>query len=205
MAFRMPNFKPHPQRPCASNTPDEKIPLSVVIVVKNEERRISRCLDSAKWADEIIVVDDQSTDRTAEIARQYTDKVYIRKMDIQGKHRNWAYSQARNTWILSLDADEVVSPELRNEITKVLRTNPRENGFTIPRRNYIGDYWVKFGGWYPSPQLKLFKKDKFRFEEAEVHCRAFMEGPCGHLKSDILHYSYSNYEDFVNKLNRQTT
>lgn len=81
----------------------------------------------------------------------------------------------------------------------------KENGFTIPRRNYIGGYWVKHGGWYPSPQLKLFRKDKFKHEEVEIHGRAFMDDPCGHLKSDIIHYSCRDLEDFIRKLNKQTT
>jgi len=179
--------------------------VSVVILTKNEEGRIGKCLDSAKWADEIIVVDDESTDRTVEIVRKYTDKVFIRKMDIEGKHRNWAYSQAANEWILSLDADEVVTPELKEEIRSTLGKHPIENGFTIPRRNYIGNYWVRHGGWYPSPQLRLFKKSKFRYEEVAVHPRAFMDEPCGHLTCDMIHYSYRNIEDFLNKLNNQTT
>ena len=179
--------------------------LSVVVITKNEEERLPRCLNSVKWADEIIVVDDESTDKTVEVARRYTDKVLIRKMDIEGRHRNWAYAEAKNTWVLSLDADEIATPELRDEIISTLKNNPRENGFTIPRRNYIGDYWVRYGGWYPSPQLKLFRKDKFRYEEVAVHPRAFMDDPCGHLKSDIIHYSYRNLEDFFAKLNRPTT
>jgi len=179
--------------------------LSVVVLTKNEQDRLSMCLDSVKWADEIIVVDDESRDRTVEIARGYTDKVFIKKMDIEGRHRNWAYNQAKNIWVLSLDADEIVTVELKEEIEKILSSGPRENGFTIPRRNYIGDFWVRYGGWYPSPQLKLFRKDKFHYEEVGVHPRAFMDAPCGHLKSDIIHYSYKNIADFLNKLNNQTT
>lgn len=182
-----------------------KIPLSVVVLTKNEEKRIRPCLESVKWADEIIVVDDESTDKTVEIARQYTDRIFTRKMEVEGRHRNWAYAQARNTWVLSLDADELATAELKEEVEKALAGSPIENGFTIPRRNYIGDYWVKHGGWYPSPQLKLFRKDKFRYEEAAVHPRAFMDDPCGRLKGDIIHYSYRNLEDFLAKLNNQTT
>lgn len=184
---------------------ENKIEISVVVLTKNEEKRIAACLDSVNWADEIIVVDDQSTDKTLEIVKKYTNKILIRKMDIEGKHRNWAYAQAKNLWVLSLDADELATPELKLEIEKVLKGNPKENGFTIPRRNYIGKYWVKHGGWYPSPQLKLFRKDKFLYEEVAVHPRAFMDDPCGHLKSDIIHYSYRDFEDFWNKLNNQTT
>lgn len=184
---------------------EKKIPVSVVILTKNEQARIAKCLDSVKWADEIIVVDDESTDETVKIARQYTDRILLKKMDIEGRHRNWAYSQARNLWVLSLDADEIATPELKDEIITALSNNPKENGFTIPRRNYIGDFWVKYGGWYPSPQLKLFRKDKFKYEEVSVHPRAFMDDPCGHLRSDIIHYSYRDLEDFLNKLNNQTT
>jgi len=181
--------------------------LSVVVITKNEERNIQDCLASVEgWADEIIVVDDKSTDNTLDIVRKYTDRIITRQMDIEGRHRNFAYAQAKNTWVLSLDADERVTDELKKEIKEVLgRPEIKYGGFTIPRKNYIGDYWVKHGGWYPSPQLKLFRKDKFRYEEAGVHPRAFMDEPCGHLKSDIIHYSYKNLEDVMNKLNNQTT
>ncbi|MDD4979732.1 MAG: glycosyltransferase family 2 protein [Candidatus Omnitrophica bacterium] len=182
------------------------INLSVVILTKNEEANIERCLESvAGWAGEIVVVDDESTDKTVDIASRYTDRIIIKKMDIEGRHRNFAYAQAKNLWVLSLDADEVATEDLKEEIKDTLAHHAQYNGFTIPRRNLIGDYWVKYGGWYPSPQLKLFRKDKFRFEEAEVHSRAFMDEPCGHLKSDIIHYTYRDFEDFLKKLNRQTT
>lgn len=183
----------------------EKVPLSVVVLAKNEASRIEKCLDSVQWADEIIVVDDLSSDNTVKITQKYTNKIFSKQMDIEGRHRNWAYSKAKNQWVLSLDADEIVTPELKEEITAVLKNNPVENGFTIPRRNYIGKYWVKYGGWYPSPQLKLFKKDKFRYEEAAVHPRAFMDDPCGHLKADLIHFSYRDLEDFYRKLNNQTS
>lgn len=182
------------------------INLSVVILTKNEERNIKDCLDSVSdWADEIIIVDDESTDNTVNIARHYTNTIIIKKMDIEGRHRNFAYSQAKNLWVLSLDADERVTDGLKKEIKEILSKPTKYNGFTIPRRNYIGDYWVKYGGWYPSPQLRLFRKDKFRYEEVNVHPRAFMDEPCGHLRSDIIHYSYRNLEDFLSKLNNQTT
>ena len=182
------------------------INLSVVVLTKNEEKNIQRCLESvAGWANEIVVVDEESTDATVDIVSRYTGKIIIRKMDIEGRHRNFAYAQAKNLWVLSLDADEMATEELKGEIKDALSKHPQCNGFTIPRRNFIGDYWVRYGGWYPSPQLKLFRKDKFRYEEVGVHPRAFMDDPCGHLKSDIIHYSYKNIEDFLHKLNNQTT
>lgn len=182
------------------------INLSVVVLTKNEEKNIDRCLESvAGWADEMVVVDDESIDRTIDIAGRYTDKIITRRMDIEGRHRNFAYAQTRNLWVLSLDADEVATEELKGEIAEALSPQTQYNGFTIPRRNFIGNYWVRYGGWYPSPQLKLFRKDRFRYEEVGVHPRAFMDDPCGHLKSDIIHYSYKNIEDFLYKLNNQTT
>jgi len=183
----------------------EKVRLSVVVITKNEERNIIDCLESAKWADDIVVLDDNSTDKTVELAKKYTNKVYQSKMDVEGKHRNYAYSLAKNEWILSLDADERVTPELKKEIEDVLKNGTNCNGFAIPRRNFIGDYWIKYGGWYPSAQLRLFRKDKFKYEEVEVHPRAFMDDPRGQLKSDIIHYSYRDFSDFTRKLDRLTT
>ena len=180
--------------------------ISVVVLTKNEGRNIKPCLESiAGWADEILIIDDMSTDNTLGIAKKYTDRIISRKMDVEGIHRNFVYAQARNLWVLSLDADERATDELKVEIEEAIKEGVKYNGFTIPRRNFIGNYWVKYGGWYPSPQLKLFRRDKFRYEEVGVHPRAFMDDPCGHLKSDIVHYSYRNIEDFLNKLNNQTT
>ncbi|UCB57148.1 MAG: glycosyltransferase family 2 protein [Candidatus Omnitrophota bacterium] len=184
---------------------ENKIPLSVVIITRNEESNIKACLESVKWADEIVVVDDNSTDRTVEICREHTDRIFHKKMDIEGRHRNWAHTQPRNSWVLSLDADERVTSQLREEIIETINKGPEFKGYSIPRRNYIGNYWVRYGGWYPSPQLKLFKKEDFRWEEAEVHPRAFLNGPAGRLNNDIIHYSYKNFEDFLNKMNKQTT
>ncbi|MBN1354209.1 MAG: glycosyltransferase family 2 protein [Candidatus Omnitrophica bacterium] len=183
-----------------------KIGLSVVILAKNEKDRISECIRSVSgWACEIIVVDDDSTDETRSIAESMEAKVFRKAMAIEGMHRNWAYAQAECEWVLSLDADERPTAELKAEIKAVLSANPPENAFTIPRRNFIGDYWIKGGGLYPAPQLKLFRKGKFRWEDVEVHPRAFLEGACGHLKNDLIHYTYRNWGDFLTKLNKQTT
>ncbi|TRZ95038.1 glycosyltransferase family 2 protein [bacterium] len=183
----------------------DKFPLSIVMLTSNKEDLVGKCLESVRWADDIVILDDCSIDKTVEVAKKYTDKIFIRKLELEGRDRNWAYDQAKNRWVLSLDDDEVVTPELAEEIKRAVSANPQENGFTIPRKNHIGDYWVKYGGWYPSPQLKLFKKDKFRFEEAEIHGRAFMDDPCGHLKCDIIHYTYRDFDHFLRKINRQTT
>jgi glycosyltransferase involved in cell wall biosynthesis len=185
---------------------NDKIPFSVVVITKNEEKNIEDCIKSVSgWADEVIVVDDESTDKTIEIAKRLGAKVFQRKMDIEGKHRNFAYALSKNTWVLSLDADEQATPELGEEIASMLQNNTRYVAFSIPLRNYIGKYWVQHGGWYPAAKVRLFRKDKFKYEEVKVHPRAFIDGKCGHLTKDIIHYGYPDIGHFLDSLNRQTT
>src|SRR3989338_7172149 len=144
----------------------DKIPLSVMVMTKNEEKNIVDCLQSVSWAKDIIVLDDCSTDRTCDIAKQYGARIVERKMDIEGRHRNYGYSLAKENWILSLDADERISPQLAEEIKKTLTENvTHHTGFSIPRKNYIGSYWIQHGGWYPRGHLRLFKKDTFRYQD----------------------------------------
>jgi len=183
----------------------EKVPISVVVITKNEEDNIAACLKSAEFADERIVLDDGSCDNTVEIARRFTDKVSTRKMDIEGRHRNYAYSLARNNWVLSLDADERISEELKEELAELFKKEPNDKAFTIPIKTYIGARWIRHGGWYPASKVRLFDKRSFRYEEAEVHPRVFIDGSCGHLTKDIVHYSYRDYHDFFASLNNQTT
>lgn len=182
-----------------------KTPVSVVVIAKNEENNIADCLGSCfGWADEIILIDDESTDKTKEIAVKFADKVITKKMLVEGTHRNWAYAQASNVWVLSLDADETVTPELKQEITQAVK-NDKFAAYSIPLRNYISNYWVRYGGWYPAAKVRLFRKDKFKYEEVEVHPRVFIEGECGHLKSDIIHKGYPDLEHFLSSINRQST
>jgi len=184
----------------------EKINLSVVVLTKNSENIIEDCLKSIyDWAGEIVVVDDMSTDKTLEIVKKYTDRVYIRKWDREGAHRNYAYSLAKFDYILSLDSDERATPELRDEIIAIFKEGPKYVGYNIPHRNFIGDYWIKYGGWYPNAKLKMYAKKEFRYEEeAEYHPRAFLKGPTYTLKSDIIHYAYRNFQNLFSKLNHQT-
>ncbi len=184
---------------------EDKVPVSVVILTKNESARIRECIDSARWAQEILVVDDESADNTVAIAGELGARVLKRKMDIEGRHRNWAYAQAACDWVFSLDADERITPELQAEIVALFEAGPKAQGYTVPRRNYLGRHWIRHGGWYPSPQLKLFLKEKFRYEEVEVHPRAFMDSDSVALTQDLIHYSYRDLSDFLGKLNRQTT
>ena len=184
----------------------DKVPVTVVVITKNEEDNIADCLKSAVWADEVVVVDDYSTDKTEVIARQSTDKVFLKKMEIEGAHRNYAYSLARNEWVLSLDADERVSEALRDELTELFSKPIRRYAYAIPIKTYIGSRWIRYGGWYPAGKIRLFKKDKFRYEEAEVHPRVYIEEEnYDRLQKDIIHYSYRDFDDFFKSLNNQTT
>lgn len=184
---------------------EEKVPISVVIITKNEVENIEACLKSISWADEIIIVDDFSTDETVGLAEKYTNKIFKRKMDVEGVHRNYAYSLASNEWILSLDADERVSPKLKEEIGRVVKEGTDCVVFSIPLRNYIGNYWIRWGGWYPAYKDRFFRKGHFRYEEVGVHPRVFYDGKCGRLKEDIIHYSYKDFAEFICSLNNQTS
>ena len=180
------------------------LPISVVVLTKNEAGRIQDCLESVRWAGETLVVDDESVDDTVRIAEALGARVLRRKMDIEGRHRNWAYAQAKHEWVLSLDADERVTQELAEELAALFRDGPAYETYAIPRRNFIGDRWIRYGGWYPSAQLKLFKRSVFRWEEASVHPRAI--GPAWRvLRHDLLHYSYRDLADFAAKQDRHTT
>ena len=179
-------------------------PLSVVTLTKNEAGRIRDCLASVAWADERLIIDDDSADGTVALATSLGARVLRRTMDIEGRHRNWAAAQAHHEWILSLDADERVTPELADEIQRVL-ANPADETYCIPRRTYLGDRWIRHGGWYPSAQLKLYKRSIFRWEEAAVHPRAISDRPWGMLQHDLIHLSYRDAADFLAKLDRQTS
>ena len=184
----------------------EKIPISVVVIAKNEEKNLPGCLESIKWADEIVVVDGRSSDRTVDIARKYTNKVLTREMDLEGRHRNFAYAQAAQEWILSLDADERVSPELAEELKAIVSQNdPAISAYSIPVKTYIGNRWIKSAGYYPARKLRLHRKGKFRYEESGVHPRAFLDGKEQNLNGDILHYGYRDFTHMLEKLNNQTT
>ena len=185
----------------------EKAAVSVVVIAKNEEKRLAECLKSAAFAAEIVVLDDMSTDRTVEIAKSFGAKVSQRAMDIEGRHRNYAYSLATQPWVFSLDADERISPELAAELTAVA-SKPSDQEphthFCMPVKTFIGSDWIKGGGYYPAPKTRFFKNGKLTYEEARVHPKIFCEGACGALKGDILHYSSPSWENWISKFNRET-
>lgn len=185
--------------------------LSVVIIAKNEQNRIKECLESVHgWADEIIVVDDESTDDTRTIALKYTDTIFTRHMEIEGKQRNFGASKAKNDWIMILDCDERLTDELKEEIAAALKEgDPKVAAYWAPQINYMGDVALNHGGW-SNPHIRLYNKAHVKWSEADydvIHPGLkFEEGyRGGNLKAKTIHYSFRNVEDFIKKINRYST
>lgn len=177
--------------------------ISVTVITKDEERNISDCLKSVAWADEIIVVDSESTDRTIELAKQFTDKIFIRKWEGYVPQKRYALGLAANEWVLSLDADERITPELKEEI---LNLSPGDLfGFKIRRKNFLMNKEITSCGWEKDYQLRLFKKDKTDLNERLVHEKFVAEGKIGTLKNPMLHFTFSSFEEYLSKINIYTS
>ncbi|MFZ5801510.1 MAG: glycosyltransferase family 2 protein [Candidatus Omnitrophota bacterium] len=182
------------------------VPVSVMIIAKNEESRIEDCLQSVAFAKEILLIDDMSTDRTVEIAKRYSAKIFQRKMDNEGRQRNFGYEKATQPWILSLDADERVTPELEKEIASVCADpDDPHTCYAVPVKTFIGRTWISGAGYYPSARAKFFRAGRFRYEEAGVHPRAIYQGSSGRFRGDLLHYSAKDFGHWLSKFNRETT
>jgi glycosyltransferase involved in cell wall biosynthesis len=182
---------------------EEKI--SVTVVTYNEEKNIDRCLKSVNWADEIIVVDSFSTDRTVDICRQYTDKVIQHKWEGYIKQKNYAVKHAKFDWILAIDADEEISPALKEEIEKLKTTGFTKNGYKIPRKVYYLGKWIKHGGWYPDYKIRLFDRQRGQWGGIDPHDEIQLQGACGRLKNDLFHYSYEDLRAHINQINSFTS
>lgn len=176
--------------------------LSVAIIALNEEERIRPCLESVAWADEVVVIDSGSSDKTVSIAREFTDRVLFRAWEGYGAQKNSAIRQCRGDWILSLDADERVSEGLRAEIVAALAADPPVAGFRIPRQNFFQGKWIRHGGWYPDYQLRLFRRGRGAYTERLIHESVRVEGPVGRFSAHLVHQSYRGIEDFVARANR---
>ncbi len=179
--------------------------LSVIITTRNEEQHIEAVLQSVSFADEIIVVDSFSTDKTPELAKKYTDKVWQHKYKNAADQKNWAIPQASNEWILILDADERVRPELQQEIQNFLSKPSDHAAFWIYRSNYFMGKLIRFSGWQNDAVIRLFRKSQCRYEEKNVHEEIITQGKVGKLKHKLLHYTYKNFEDYYQKMNKYAT
>lgn len=168
--------------------------LSVVVICCNEEDRIRDCLESVRWADEIVVVDSMSTDRTIELAREFTDRVIQRPWPGYVAQKNFALEQAKSDWVLSIDADERVSPELRKEIEAVLEAPSGDvAGFDMPRHTFYLGRWVNHGGWYPDRKVRLVRRGLAQWEGDDPHDKLAARGAVGRLRGDLVHHTYRNF------------
>lgn len=177
-------------------------PLSVVIITRDEERNIVRCLSSVQWAAERIVVDSHSSDRTVELARCQGAWVFQRSWPGYGPQKNFGIEQATQPWILSLDADEVVTPELAVEIEQLLTGQPAEAGFRLYRPTFfMGRPLRHYGRTRAEPgQIRLFRKAAGRFDHRSVHETVQVSGPIGWLTAPLLHFSYPNLRTYWVKI-----
>ncbi|MDW7648674.1 MAG: glycosyltransferase family 2 protein [Nitrospiraceae bacterium] len=178
--------------------------LSVYVIAYNDEPNMKACLESvAGWGDELIVVDSHSTDRTAVISREYTDKVYQVNFTGFGDLRNQAVALTTHEWVFSLDSDERMTPELKREIQLLLDRGPGKDAYFVPRKNYFLGRWIKHCGWYPDyRQPQLFRKSRFRYREELVHESFDCDGPVGFLKRPALQYPFRDIDHYVAKQDR---
>jgi glycosyltransferase involved in cell wall biosynthesis len=175
------------------------IKLSVIVITKNEAAHIAQCLESVKWADEIIVLDSESSDETVSICHQFTPHVFETDWQGFGIQKQRALNKATGDWVLSIDADEIISPELRAEIEQAILQDC--DAFLLPRLSSYCGKFIKHGGWYPDYILRLFRREFGHFTDDVIHERVIVEGKIGKLTSPILHESYSDLSEVLEKVN----
>ena len=181
--------------------------LSVIIPCKDEELNIRPCIESVlDISDEIILADSGSTDKSMEIAAEYNGRIIEREYIYSADFKNWAIPQASHEWVLLVDADERVTPELAEEIKQKLREAPEYDGYIIYRRNYLFGHEIKRSGWGTDNVLRLFKRDISRYKDMRVHSEIVVEtGKVGKLKGKLEHFSYWNFAQIIKKQERYAT
>ena len=176
------------------------LPVSATLITHNEEQNIGDALQSLSWADEILVVDSGSNDATAEICQKFTNKIYLRQWTGYVDQKNFAVEKASHDWILSLDADERVSPPLALEIQSLLGSTPARSGYRIPRVTYFMGRWIRHGDWYPDYQLRLFDRKRGRWQGGQVHESVRLRDHPGFLKGEIQHHTYRSLSAYLRRL-----
>jgi len=184
---------------------NSKLKISVIIIAKNEEEKIKDCLESVVWADEIILVDNGSTDQTVRIAKIYKARIVKKTTGVYKDLRNKGLSEAKGEWVLYVDADERVTPLLKKEIEMVMAASEisaREfSAFAIPRKNIILGREMKHGGWWPDYVKRLYKKDRLKGWYGELHEEPDFEGNLGYLINPLIHLKHDKLEEMVEKSN----
>jgi len=178
--------------------------ISAVLITLNEEQNILACLDGVSWCDEVIVVDSGSTDRTVALAQQKGAQVITRGFTTYADQKNAALDQASMDWILSIDADERVTPDLAAEIRAAVATPGEAVGFAVPRLDFMFGRWIRHGEWWPQYKLRLIRRGRGHWRGV-VHEVLVADGPVRYLKTPLLHYAHRTISDFVRKMDRYTT
>ena len=186
--------------------PDERMEISCIIVTGNEIAHIASCLESVRWCDQIVVVDSYSTDGTYDVCRQHATDLLRREWTGYRDQKEFALAQACHPWVLNVDADERVSPELRAAVAEVLTSDGRGyDGFTVPRLvHYLGRWW-RVGGWYPDRRLRLFRRERATWGGVDPHEHVILRGRIGRLDGPLWHYTYDDVADHVATIDRFTT
>jgi len=180
-------------------------PLSVTIITKNEAANIAAALQSVSWADETIVLDAESSDDTVTIARTYATRVVVRPWQGYGDQKNYAASLATHDWILSIDADERITPALADEIRRTLERKPAERGFQLSRVTYHLGRWIRSTDWYPDYQLRLYDRRHARWNDRHVHESVTVDGHAGRLQGELHHFPYRDLSHHLQTIDRYTT
>jgi len=173
--------------------------VTAAVLTRDEEVHLPDCLASLSWADELLVLDSESSDRTREIAGGFTDRIFVQRFENFSRQRNRALALATGGWVFFVDADERASPALAAEVRRTIAATDRA-GFWVPRRNIILGRWIRHAGWYPDHQLRLLRRDRARYDETrEVHEVAEIDGPLGYLQEHLLHFNYDRVGEFLAK------
>lgn len=176
--------------------------LSVLVIARDEEANIERCLGSVAWADEIVLVDSGSTDRTVELARRFTPKVFVTEWRGYAATKAWGLERTSQPWVLWLDADEAVTPELAREMRDAIRSDADVSAYAMPRKSFFLGRFIRHCGWYPGYVTRLFRRDRARFCDRLVHEGLRVEGRVRRLRGDLLHDTYPTLEVAVGKLSQ---
>jgi glycosyltransferase involved in cell wall biosynthesis len=179
--------------------------LTVTVITHNEAPHLGEALESVSWADEIIVIDSESTDETVATARRYTPHVEVRPWMGYGTQKNYAHDRASHDWILSIDADERVTPRLADEIRSLLQVGPRAKGYRISRVSHYLGRWIRSTDWYPDYHVRLYDRRAAQWSEHQVHESIDCQGRVETLRGELLHYPYRDISEHLTKIDRYTT
>ena len=176
--------------------------LTAIIPTKNEQHNILEAIKSINFSDEIMIIDSFSTDETIKLAEPLADTILQREYQNSASQKNWAIPQAKNKWILLLDADERATPELKEEVISIINSNTEYSGFWIKRQNYFMGKKIRFSGWQGDKVIRLFRRDDCRYEKKHVHAEIVSSGKIGILNNKLIHNTFISKQAYLNKIER---